>query len=284
VDVTEKMLFAGIVPGAVALALLLAGRRPWRRPVSEYAGRWALSLAIVLGVVASFLLLHRDTSGRWTWIVWAIAAAGGVGTVAGVLDRNWPILRPVFLLLLVAVMSGVLWPAYYDDTPIWLRFAPFVGGVVLVASVESFAYRHPGPGLPLTLTIALAGLFSVVVLSGNATIADLAAPLIAVLVATGVVALLDPRMTMEAGGGAVVAASMPAFATLAWVNSYDLPGAFIAAFILATGSPLFLWVGECRFVEKRSLLVRWSMRLVLIALPAVGAALLAILNSEPSAY
>ena len=71
--------------------------------------------------------------------------------------------------------------------------------------------------------------------------------------------------------------------TAAWLNSFDLPSAFIPAFILVAVAPLGLWLGKIPILGRNPAMAHMA-RIIGVGALAIAALVFALSASDLSAY
>ncbi len=245
----EMLLYAGLLPGGVALLVL--GVPVWRRPeLSEPAVRRLGALALAGGFVAGYVALEwpppRSTDFRawwawlstaplpptepWRWLPWLAVLAGVVAALPGV-----P--RAALWLGVAALAAWLLFVPGEEWEPLRQRcYLAVGGGVAALGLLMPIARRQPGPGLPLLLTLAALAGAVVLERSSNARLAQLAGVLTAVLTAGVLVARSLPQRPVAVGLAPGVAVLLPGLMAEGYFYTFsDVP---LTSFALVAAAPL----------------------------------------------
>jgi hypothetical protein len=276
------------LPAVLAAALMVLGKRPWRRPARE-AGGWSEPLALAAAFAAAYLW----TRGLPPWppreaLDWLL----GLGLLAGVLGALDAHLRPpawlrigLALPLMGAVPTLVLWPILEHEWSAWQAVANLAGlGAMLFglwSALDRIGRRASGPALPLGLWLAAGGGALSLALSGTATWALMG---VSVSVALGILWLLESfRSGAEAGRAA--AAPFTVLMGGLWIAGAfyaELPAASLGMLVLGS-----LAVGLVPLVTGSGMGERglaWTLiRIAPVALLAAASVTWAWLASPPLA-
>jgi hypothetical protein len=293
-DVMQKALYGGILPGGIALLLALIALVAARRGLTgPRLPAWAAPVAAAAGLLISFYAQFEANTGRWRWIIPAAAltALAWAGTLMA-----WPDGRPRILLRSLAVATGLallcgalMWPSFYDRQPQWMRLVPFAAAAVLGLCLYPAAVRWATPIEALAVAIAGALLVPVVVFSGNAMFAELLVTAVVAAGAPAALALLVPgdryrdwRRGVSAGALGL-ALAYPMFALLAWGNSFDLPASHAWALLLPCTAPLLIWVARIPGLSRRPLIAAIVAAACVLHVAVAGFAL-AFKEADTAAY
>lgn len=281
-----KLVLLGLVlPVVVCAAALIGAWRPWRPGAPIAGGLWAGAVALGAGFVPAFLAADPwpdlPPHVTWHWIAWLAVVAAAVGAADGL--HRWPL--RVRLSAGLALAAGCGWLLVGDwVTHAWAwRGATAVVIAVLLATLNASAGRHQGASVPLSMCLAALGASIVLVLSGNAKLAQLVGALAACLGAAVVLAWWRPEVSLARGGVQVVAVLLPGLV----LSGYFLSWSEIApwVFVLAAIAPALLWVSGSIPLDRLPPWQATAVRVAVTALPvavAMTAAMATRLHEAPS--
>lgn len=298
--VITVLLWGAFAPALLAAALHLATSRPWSAaraaattppaaaddPPRDQApkldpttGRWGAALALAGGYIAGHwglaggpLSPNNDVSQ----LLMYLAAGGGL---IGAVEARWrpPVaLRWAIRLAACAASAGLLLRpllAQGGSAPqLALAIGTVAAGMVAVWSlIEGATEREPGPALGLALLFWIVAGAGVLVLSGTATVAQLAGALAAAL---GGLWVVTWRWSAR-GRLASIAPVLGLVAVGQWgigLLYAELPK---ASFVLLVLAPLGLVLVQLPALARRGPFTRLALRLVFVAMlvgPAVAIA------------
>jgi hypothetical protein len=279
----REILYTTAVPAGIALTVLLAAWRPWRRAVPVALGHWGAPLAAGVAFATAYALLDGEIPA-WPpaqarhWLFFVALAL----TVLG-LDDAIPFARlrasdwvrgEVALLVsgvLVLCLFGSLLSADTWPTPIAARWVVGMTAAVHVAwvSAERLSVRLPRVAAPLVLVVFTLGVAAVTALSGSLVYARLAGVLAVVSAVAAVVAILATGFTLSRGGVTVVVPLTVAVLLL----GYHLadPGVGILNGSLLLSGLLFPWFSRLPLLRRRRPWVRGAVAVVLALMPVTAA-------------
>jgi hypothetical protein len=284
----RDIIFTTVVPFGVALAVLLAAWRPWRRGErASRRGYWGGAVAVGGGFLAAFVLLDGRPQG-WPpaearhWLFYLAAALTLLGVIESLVQAlapraNW--LRAEAALLVFAAGAYFLFQSLLRDggwTPVQAGCHLLLSTVLLHAawaSSEVLVLRLPRPAGPLVLTVFAGGVALVVMLSGSLVYGRLAGALAAATLAAVAVAAAAPAFSLARGGVTVVAPL--AVAILQLGHHLVDPGVTHAHVVLLLAGLLLPWVAVLPPLRRRRPWVRMLAATVLAVVPVAIAVLLA---------
>ncbi len=208
---TKLALFAGVIPGAISLAVLVLA---WRmlRENSTRGAAWAspvlVAVAVVLGDYSKFGLpeLWPDSN------TYRFPHAAGVLAIAGLIEAL--IRLPAWGALLVRAIAyaGVTWmlcEGYHPQVLSTGQLAGLIGvasvGMALVAhAADRGAAALPGWRGPAMLAVVFMAAGPLALLGGLSYGMHLATAMIAFTVAAAIVGLIAPRLSLSGGGVTVL--------------------------------------------------------------------------------
>lgn len=266
---TKIVLFAGLIPGVVVGAGLLASwtlARKRARPDSETPAepRWAAPVLLAL------VFLPADYAVKGFPTLWTDNAV-----------YRYP--HAALLIAAVAVLEGFARPAWYARMPLragavagaaWILGWPyvippseimpvhqFVGwacvsalGAMLVMEAADRGARHlRGPATPIVLLPAMAATPAVCFLFGSAYAAQSGAVLVAVTVASLLAGLLVRRLRLDGGGVTGMLALMYVFVL---GTAFHFDPRSLASLLLIGAAPAGLGVAALPGVRDRAAWVR----------------------------
>lgn len=277
-----QALLGGALPFVAAAVVVFTAGGLWRASTRAKVARFPTVLAIVIALLASRLALSGWPEAKWEYILFVLAGAGAVALVGAALPARWW-LQSLIALIGAGIAGWLMQPVFAASDPSWLRIAPFVLIAVITVALAPVTARRPGPLLPAVFFLWMSAATAASVLSGNITIALVAAAGASAIFAVFMLALF--RRGVTASSGAVLILSTTAVGTLllSYLYSYDLDGGFIVGMALAALTPLPVWLGELRAFKSRPF-TRGLVILLGPALIAAAALTLILLNSDLSAY
>lgn len=257
----RDILVGVILPGVVALLVLLVGWRPWQRAYPVEEGEWAGPLAIGLAFAAAYAGLQQyflmpgvdpvDAEALpWPTFplpdakLWLMVLAVPVAIVAGV---DSIVRRRVWVSLIVAIAATGMFKLLLPRQP-W--YVPMViAGLVWVVgfAADVVAERMRGVAVPVVLWLTAVGAAMVLVDGSSQKLGQYAGALAAAAGAAGVVALLAADGAPLARGGVYAFVTILA-GLLAAGHFYGDVTRFTAIAILV--APAFAWAGELPGVNK----------------------------------
>ena len=285
---TREILYTAAVPFVVALAVLLAAWRPWRRRDGAPArGWWAGAAGAGAGFLSAFALLDGQVPG-WPaaearhWLFYFVAALTLLGLVEAMLHAWLPgaawmraeaallVFAAGLFLLFQSLLKNDAWTAPEGACRL-LAMAVLVHAAW--ASTEVLVLRLPRPAGPLVIAAFSGSVALVVMLSGSLVYGRLAGALAAAALAAAAVSAAAPRFTVARGGVTVI---IPATVAILLMGRYYVePGVGGRNAAMLLGSLALPWVAALRPLRRRRPWVRTVIAVVLTALPAGTAVLLA---------
>jgi hypothetical protein len=280
----REILYTAAVPAVLALAVLLAAWRPWRRGNRlATRGHWGGALGTGLAFLAAFALLDGAVP-PWPpaearhWLFYFAAALTVLALVDSVLRAVLRARRPALAWLRAEVALTVCAAA------VFFMFRPMMLGEswtasesachVLVmtvvlhatwASAELLVLRLPRQAGPLVLSTFAGAAAMVVMMSGSVVYGRLAGVLaIAVLVATAV-APAAPGFSFARGGVSVIVPTVVAILFLG--HHYVDPGVTVANVGLLLAGLLLPWLVALPPLRKRRPWLRTTVAVLLVLVP-----------------
>lgn len=270
----------GVVPpiAATTAALLLAWR-PWRRPPHTTGRAWGATLGLVLGFFAAFVAVK----GYWPpfpalagtdWFPYVGIAVAVVGLCVRTSSGQIPRRAMVALTVLASwLMLRTMWTNRWHGGIEGVLHVGISSTVLVVLSLAMapLGSKSRGPVLPLALTL-ICSVASFVLLAGSgASMGQLAGALAAGLGVCTALGFCNREFTLHASGTWVVAMLLGCL-LLGGHYFNNAPPLHIALVVL---SMLCTWVDRWGMLTGRSLLVRGSVVLGIVAAPLVVAGWLA---------
>lgn len=242
----ETMVLPILVPFAVCamvLLVFLAFGRSWRR--SGTASDGVATGAIGLG--AGYLACHVLVDGlpafppheNWQWLIFLAASAMVIAFVQA-LGRWLALVRLIAAIFLAGAGGWLLVRTNQDH--LWAHRATIAAAMLLwFVALEPIAGRARGASLSLPLCCALISVSFVLILSGNAKLAQLAAGFAASLGAATILAWRWPLLGL--GRGMVIVAGVLLIGLL--FSGYSLSFSTVPtwAYVVAAAAPLTTWIG-----------------------------------------
>ena len=278
---TIQVLFAVALPLVLTVAFVLAIALIGRRRGGALLATWAVPAVASGCVLASYLAQMRDRSGRWQWLVAALAAVPLVWAALLAVRRRRLVMTLIAAPVLAAVAGGLAATAVYPSQPAAYRLVVPAAVLALTLALYPLASRATAAD---ALAVGLAGFATaaVVVLGQFLGAAELLTPS---CVAAGVAGLSSLVVRKPAVRRRLLAGALglgllpPAAALVGWVNSYDLRTPLAWAFILpAAGLPL-LWLSRLP-VARRHPKTAAAVAFVLAVTPAAVGLSLAVLHTD----
>jgi hypothetical protein len=206
------------------------------------------------------------------WLLWLALAAGADGVLEGLFPhRRWS-----RWLARAALAAAVPWlllrPLLSSSGGSLLQGAAWIGGLgaavlFLRASLTSLAGLRPGASVLLLLWAVAGATSGVLLVSGSASLAQLAGALAAALAAGAVLAWWLPASPLARGGTAVPAAVLPGL----WIYGHFYGETPAASAVLLCFSPVAAWAGESRAVQRLGPRMAAMARLAAALLPLAAA-------------
>ena len=281
----RDILYAAAVPAVVALAVLLASWRPWRRGErAAVRGHWGGALGAGLAFLAAFALLD----GRVP--VWPPAEArhwlfyfAAVLTVLALFDAMTPWARrpaaawlrvEAALVLFAAAVFFMFQSLIRSETWTAVEAACRLLEMTVVlhatwASTELLVLRLPRPAGPLVLGAFAGAAAMVVMLSGSLVLGRLAGVLAITPLVASAVAPAAPGFSFARGGVTVIVPT--AVAILFLGHHYVEPGVTTANFGLLLAGLALPWIAALPPLRRRRPWVRTVAALVLVLVPTAVA-------------
>ena len=277
---TREILYTAAVPAVLALAVLLASWRPWRRGDSAATrGHWGGGLGTGLAFLAAFALLDGAVPA-WPpaearhWLFYFAAALTVLALVDSVVRARRPGLAwlrgevalalsaAAVFLMFRSMMQGESWTAYEAGRRVLVMTVVLH---VAWASAELLVARLPRPAGPLVLSAFAGAAAMVVMMSGSVVYGRLAGVLaIAVLVASAV-APAAPGFSFARGGVTVI---VPTTVAILFLSHHLVdPGITVANIGLLLLGLVLPWVAAVRPVRRRRTWVRTAVALLLVLVP-----------------
>ena len=280
----REILYTAAVPAAVALAVLLASWRPWRRGTRvSTRGHWGGALGAGLAFTAGFALLDGrvppwppEESRQWLFY---FAAALTVVALVDAVVRAWlpaaAWLRPEAALLLSAAAVFYLFRSMLQSeawTAVEAGCRLLVMVVVLHAAwtfTELLVLRLPRPAGPLVLSAFAGAVAMVLMLSGSVVYGRLAGILAITPLAAAAVAPAAPGFSFARGGVTVIVPT--AVAILFLGRFYVDPGVSVTNAALLLAGLVLPWAAAVPPLRRRRPWVRTTAALLLVLVPTATA-------------
>lgn len=239
----ETMVLPILVPFAVCAMVLLVFGRPWRRSGTAIDG--VATGAIGLG--AGYLSCHVIVDGlpafppheNWQWLIFLAASAMVIAFVQAI--GRWPGRVRLIAAILLAGAGGWLLVRTNQDH-LWAHRATVAAAMLLwFVALEPIAGRARGASLSLPLCCAFISVSLVLILSGNAKLAQLAAGFAASL---GAATILGWRWPLYGLGRDMVIVVGVLLVGLLF-SGYSLSFSTVPtwAYVVAAAAPLVTWIG-----------------------------------------
>ena len=292
--VVQKALFDVLIPVTLTVVGASIVLWPaWRGRQMPRVAIWIAPLTTIGAILASFYGQEMYSAGRW---LWAVPATLAPLLVWAAMLMFWPTDRRRFVLL--AVMTGVIaaaivgvlvWRTFYEDQGLWVRCLPVIAAALLGGCLYGPATGKNSGAAALAVGLGVAVLAPVVNFANFQSVAELLVPPAIIAGLLGVIALSVPRRRFAevgqgfAAGAVGIALVMPAAASVAWSNGYDLPPRIAWALVLTTLAPLLVLIGQMPRVRTRG----WVMVTVTVAavlIPLAVALYLAMSWVDVEAY
>lgn len=280
----RDILVGAVIPGVVALLLMLIAWRPWRRREPVTGSGWAMPLAVGFAVAFAYAALQMHVlvpgvdvdakrvvfpstppADAKAWLLYLSLPVGVFGLLIAVIRKvRWWLYVPLALLVIAGIFK-LLMPR--QDWPTAAAVAAIVWGVWVL--FEPLAARSKGMVVPLALWFSATGAAAILMDTGSVKVGQYAGALAAVAGAAVVVALLGKGNVSLARGGAF------AFFTL-------LGGLLVTGYFYSSVSkyqaigivlvPLVAWIDQ---VPRVARLKPWKRVLVSVLALAVATAVVA---------
>jgi hypothetical protein len=275
----REILYTSAVPAGIALVVLLASWRPWRRTRPVLRGHWGAPLAAGAAFATAYGLLDGETPAwppaqarHWLFFI-AIgltllglldAVLGGVLPAPEWLRAEVALVASAALVvrLFASVLSADTWPA--PSAVQWIAGMTIVLHVAWV-SAEQLARRLPRAAPPLVLLVFTAGVAAVTALSGSLVYGRLAGVLAVVTAVACVVSLTAPAFTLARGGVAVIVPLAVAVLLLGYHLADPGVGAVNGGLLLS--ALLLPWLARLRPLRRRRPWVRVTAAVLLALVP-----------------
>jgi hypothetical protein len=251
----EALWRGGITPAAVYALGLLALRHS--AALGERARRVGLGLAFGLGFLAGYatfdwVVLWPATS--WNWLAYLPLAAALTA------------LLPVVMLPALAVLAAWLLVPDFAGFPRLAWLTPVaISILVLAAALRPLPYRLLGPGLPIVWLLTALGCAVVLMLSGNAKLAQLAGIVAALLAVAAALAWRWPLPEHLGSLTPALAVLLPGLLWNARFASYsEVP---LASYVLVMAAPLASWLVALDPLRRLPGFLRGPIHVTLVAIP-----------------
>lgn len=236
----RSLVLAGLLPGAICAAVLLA---VWKPALREWGGALGFGLAFTLG--AGFLLNWPSIPPKesWQWLIYI----GLLGMIPG-LANCWSHKAGVVVASAVAVLSAWLIVPVWQEQRWWC--VPALGAAILILSfsLDPLARRWPGAALPLLLFILCCSAMGMLLLSGNVKFALLAFITAACCGVSILVGMWCPSFTLAGGAAGVFALLLPCLLFNGYVfNESKIP---TVCFIVPAFSPIAAWISQFGRIKR----------------------------------
>ena len=279
----QQVVYAVVLPFALSLGTVSVLWLVARRNRLQRLAVWAVPLVASACVLASYYAQMRDRSGRWQWVVPALAAVPLAWATLLMVRRPRLVVTLVAAVVLAGVAGGLAAATVYPSQPSAYRLVVPAAVFGLTLVLYPLASRATAAD---AMIVSIAGLATavVVVLGQFLGAAELLAPgcVAAGVAGVGSLFLRKPRTRAARrgllGGAVGVGLLLPVAGLVGWLNSYDLQTPLAWAFVLpAAGLPL-LWLGRLTIARHRPWL---GVLLVATALiPSAVGLLLALANTD----
>lgn len=278
---TREMLYTAGVPAAVALLVLVAAWRPWRREHPVMRGHWGAALAAGVAFLAAYALLDGEvpawppTQARH----WLFYLAAGLTVVALLDAAGHAFLHiPVWvraeiallasgllvLCLFFSLLQGDTWPA--SASAQWM-----VGMTVVLhlawVSTEMLVSRLPRGTGPAVLWVFTSGAALVLMLSGSLVYGRLAGVMAVAAFVTFVVSLASRGFSLSRGAVTII---IPVTVAILFLG-YHLAELDAANAALLLGAVMLPWLARLPVLVRRPPWVRETVAVALAVLPVLVA-------------
>ena len=277
---------AALIAAAVMLVAWWPLRRSDRRSQPLANAWWAGACAVGVSFIAGLWQIADDWPGlppkqRWMWLMPMAIAATVLGMVSGWLQPRHVVQLAVGLLLALSATLLLHPPPAVDQPWLWKLG---LGAAVLIVwlCLEVQAERHPGPSLPLAMTIVFTGVSLVIKESRFAMLSLSAAAASAAWGSVLLISIFNSKLRVSRGPMHVAAMLLPAMLVL---GEFDRRGGVsIASFLLLAIAPLMLWLGELPPLRTRRPWQAALARAALVAVPVLIAVVLAMRAGQDDGY
>lgn len=277
----REMLYTAGVPAAVALLVLIAAWRPWRREHPVMRGHWGAALAAGVAFLAGYALLDGEIPA-WPPMQarhWLFYLAAGL-TFLGLIDAaahafvhipDWVraevalvVAGLVVLCLFFSLLQADAWPA--STSALWMA-GMIVALHVAWISTETLVSRLPRGAGPPVVFVFTSGTAVVLTLSGSLVYGRLAGVIAVVALAAFVVSLASPGFSLARGAVTVI---VPITMALLFLG-YHLADVDALNAVLLLGGLLLPWFARLPTLARRRPAVRATAAVVLALLPVLVA-------------
>ena len=262
-----------LVPALVAGVCFSIAWRVWRRKRLAEHAHWGGALAFGLGYISGHVTLLSwpalPPAKAMDWLPYM----AGLLAVLGVAQRYWGVrwyARWPVRAGASALVSAILLRGYLEHT--WERTEGLVwiGGltaamVALWDTLERLSSKRTGASLPLSLWLICAAASGAFVMTGSASLSQLAGSVAAVCGAAVVLAWWAPGLSLQGGALAVFA---PVYAGLL-MQAYFYSQLPLESAVCLYAAPFVLWSGEQRRIHFMKPWKAAIVRLLILALPLV---------------
>lgn len=300
--IIEQVLLGGIVPAVVmGIALLAArgisgGRVGAERPDASNPAGWPAALGFGLAFGAAYLattgLPEFLPGNAMHWLFYMALVAAAVGAIESFVDeKEWlrQVLRVGLALLTFRLAFGFMVENYWHGASAWVWLGALtLAGTALINALDRAAQQHPGVVVPLVMVLLGAAGTTVLILTGNARMAQLMGGLIAAATATLVVAWRVPELKISRGGCTVFGLLFGALMGYGYFTSADIPAFGEAmshsqtlATMLVVAAPMMLWVSAQNPIKRLSRGRAALACAALVAIPLGAAVYVAANPGEP---
>lgn len=300
--ILEQVFFGGVLPALVmGIALFVGGwmdgRKDTEKEDTPRARGWAAALGFGLAFGAAFLgttgVPGFLPSNALHWLFYMALLAAGVGVAEAFTYEKEGLryaLRIGLALVTFRLALGFMLEHHWTGASAWIWLGALtLGSNAIINALDRAAEERPGAMIPFIMVLLSAAGAGVLVLTGNARVAQLMGGLIAAATATLVISWRKPDLRVSRGGTTVFGLLFSALLAYGYFTSADIPAFGDAlnhsqtlATLLVAVAPLMLWVsGQYPIKDmspKRALLAS----AVLVALPLGAAVFVAANPSEPT--
>ena len=267
-DVVTPLLYGILLPAGVCAGGLVVAFVSWpaRRPAGlsgAAAVAHALAYALAFGIL--FGWPEFPPLEHWRWLPCVAVGSAVLGGVDAQpeLARKW---RWIARIAAAAVLAGLITPPWAAPRAVWLLLAA-VALLVHWWLLRTLVDRAGSKANAVILAVALFGVGGVLVLSGNAKLAQSAGAVAAAFAGHFVVTLAMAKRSHDVSFAGLGSALLVSHALLGYFNNYSDVDGWV--FVLAAALPFAAFAAEIPSVRRwggwRVTLVRISTCIVAVA-------------------
>jgi|GEM_PF-1254952 len=302
----EQILYGVILPALMMGLVLWVGGRARVGQSGESAEadesdkarmrRWAPPLGFGLAFGAAYLALvgmpQLLPTNAMHWLFYMALVAAGVGVIEAYTYKKEALrlaLRIILALVTFRLALGFMVAQHWENPWLWLG-ALTLGSSAIMNVLDRAAEARPGAMLPVVMVLLGAGAAAILMLTGNARIAQMMGALSAAAAAALLIAWRRPELRLSRGAASVFGFLFSALLAYGYFTSADIPAFNDAlahpqtlATLLVAAAPLMLWIsGQYpikRMAPTRALLASAA----LVAIPLGAAVIVAANPGAPAA-